>query len=166
MVYNSARCKMKRCIFLVIGAMIAFVFASGCTKMVTQSYIYEATIQFNDATGKQLATQNYTELKGQFSSSDAVLVYMKIANVSGEDLWMPLPLIDGTKLYEYAFTDNGIFAFTADAGEGYTWINNFTNTYRIIKIPRSVLVTKSTTALDYNEVMKDYNLYEAPIIRK
>lgn len=169
MVYNSARCKMKKSVFFIVGVIVAMFLASGCTKVVTQSTIYEASVAFNDATGKQQSTQSYTELKGQFSQSDAVLVYMKIANVSGDDLWMPLPLINGNELFEYAFTDNGIFAFTADAGDGYTWTNNFTNTYRIIKIPRTALVTKSSgsvNTMDYNEVMKEYNLYEAPVIRK
>ena len=167
MVYNSAQCKMKRSIFLVIGVMIAFVFASGCAKEATLSTVYEVTITFDDAAGNQLATQAYTELKNQFSPSDAILVYMTVANVSGDDLWMPLPLIDGSQYYEYAYSDNGIFAFTANAGEDYVWTNVFSKTYRIIKIPRSSLVTKSAVDFnDYNEVMRAYNLYDAPVVRK
>ncbi len=169
MVYNSAQCKMKRSLFFVIGVMIALVFASGCTKTVTQSSIHEITITFDNAAGNQLATKATNELSSYFSSRDAIIAYIYIGNSSGEEMWMPLPLLNGTESYEYAYTDNGIFAFTADAGDGYTWANNFSKKYRIIKIPNIAVVSKSVEELresDYNTVVKELNLYEAPIIRK
>jgi len=160
---------MKRCLFFIVGAMIAMFIVSGCTKIVTQSSVHELTITFDNAAGNQLVSKGTPDLCGYFNSSDAVLVYMYIGNTSGEDMWMPLPLVNGNEMYEYGYTDNGIFAFTADAGEGYTWTRNFSNKYRVILIPKTALVTKSTGEVDtndYNEVMKAYNLYESSVIRK
>jgi hypothetical protein len=159
---------MKRSLFFIVGVVIAMFFATGCTKVVTQSYVYEVTISFDNANGNQLATKAYGDLKGMFCSTDAVLVYMKVDDSTGDDLWMPLPFIEGNFLFEYAFTDNGIFAFTADAGEGYTWTKNFSCTYRIVRIPRVTETSKSTDEVntnDYNEVMKAYNLYEGNVIK-
>ena len=169
MVYNSARCKMKRCVFFVIGVMIALIFASGCTKVVTQSSVYEFNITFSNAAGKQSVTENYTELNGNNLSTNAVLAYIYIGNASGEEVWMPLPSHNGTELYDYAYSDNGIFVFSADAGDGYTWTGNFTMKYRVILIPKTVLTSKSMKEIentDYNAVMKDFDLYEAPVQRK
>ena len=80
MVYNSARCKMKRFVFFVIGVMIALVFASGCSKVVTvtQSSVYEFDITFSNATGKQIVTGNYTKLQDTNLSTQAILAYIKI----------------------------------------------------------------------------------------
>lgn len=169
MVYNSAQCKMKRSLFFVIGVMIALVFASGCTKVVNQSNVYEFNITFSNAADKQSVTESYTGLNGKIISSDAILVYVYVGNASGEDIWMPLPTHFETKFYDYAYTDNGIFVFTADAGEGYTWTKDFTLKYRVIQIPNIAVVSKSFEELrasDYNTVVKELNLYEAPIIRK
>ena len=168
MVYNSVRCEMKRYVFLTIGAMMALLVASGCTKVVTQSSVHEISITFDNAAGNQMASKGYAELENYFHPSDAVLVYMYVGSASGEEMWMPLPMVNGNELYEYAYTDNGIFAFTADAGEGYTWVNNFSKTYRIILVPRTAIVSKSAVEVDrndYNSVMKAYNLYECNVIR-
>ena len=171
MVYNSARCKMKRFVFFVIGVMIALVFASGCSKdvIVTQSSVYEFDITFSNATGKQIVTGNYTKLQDTNLSTQAILAYIKIGNTSGQDVWMPLPSTNELQLYDYAFTDNGIFVFSADAGEGYTWTADFTMQYRLILIPRTVIASKSMNEIentDYNTVMKEFDLYNAPVIRK
>lgn len=169
MVYNSARCKMKRCVFFVIGVMIALVFASGCTKVVTQSTVHEFNVTFSNVANKQTVTEAYAELKGVVSSSDAILVYCYFGNASGEDIWMPLPTTVDATSYEYAYTDSGIFIFNADAGDGNVWINDFSLKYRVIQIPRTAIVSKSIEELkanDYNEVMKEFDLYNAPVIRK
>lgn len=169
MVYNSAQCKMKRSVFFVISVMIALVFASGCTKVVTQSNVYEFNITFSNAAGKQSVTENYTGLQGNNLSTDAVLAYIYIGNASGENVWMPLPSHNENTLYDFAYSDNGIFVFSADAGEGYTWTGNFTMKYRVILIPRTVLTSKSMEELkgaDYNTVMKELDLYETHVLRK
>ena len=169
MVYNSARCKMKKSVFFIVGVIVAMFLASGCTKVVTQSTVNEFSITFSNVSGKQAVTESYTGLKGSISSSDAILVYIYFGNTSGEDIWMPLPATINTMFYDYAYTDSGIFVFTADAGNGNVWTSDFSLKYRVIKIPRTALVSKSTSSvntMDYNEVMKEYNLYEAPIIRK
>ena len=169
MVYNSARCKMKRCVFFVIGVMIALVFASGCTKVVTQSTVHEFNVTFSNVANRQSVSEGYTGLKGYVCSTDAVLVYAYFGNASGEDIWMPLPATINTALYDYAYTDNGIFIFNADAGDGNVWINDFSLKYRVIQIPRTAIVSKSIEELkadDYNEVIKELDLYNAPVIRK
>ena len=171
MVYNSARCKMKRCVFFVIGVMIALVFASGCSKdvIVTQSKVHEFTIKFSNVANKQTVTEGYAELKGVVSSSDAILVYCYFGNASGEDIWMPLPTTVDATSYEYAYTDSGIFIFNADAGEGNVWTTDFSLKYRVIQIPRTVIASKSMNEIentDYNTVMKEFDLYNAPVIRK
>lgn len=171
MVYNSARCKMKRYLFFVIGVMIALVFASGCTKVVTvtQSNVYEFNVTFSNAADKQAVAESYTGLQGKINSSDAILVYVYFGNTSGEDIWMPLPAHVETRFYDYAYTDNGIFVFTADAGDGYTWTGNITLKYRVIQIPKIVMASKSMNEVentDYNAVMKEFELYNAPVIRK
>ncbi len=151
--------------------MIALVFASGCSKdvIVTQSKVHEFTIKFSNVANKQTVTEAYAELKGVVSSSDAILVYCYFGNASGEDIWMPLPATINTALYDYAYTDNGIFIFNADAGDGNVWINDFSLKYRVIQIPRTAIVSKSIEELkpdDYNEVIKELDLYHAPVIRK
>ena len=169
MVYNSARCKMKKSVFFIVGVIVAMFLASGCTKVVTQSTVNEFSITFSNVSGKQAVTESYTGLKGTICSTDAVLVYVYFANASGEDIWMPLPATVNTTLYDYAYTDSGIFVFNADAGIGNVWTSDFSLKYRVIKIPRTALVSKSTgsvNTMDYNEMMQTYNLYDAPIIRK
>ena len=169
MVYNSARCKMKKSVFFIVGVIMAMFLASGCKKVVTQSTINEFNVTFSNVSGKQSVTESYTGLKGNISSSDAILVYVYFGNASGEDIWMPLPATVNTFLYDYAYTDSGIFVFTADAGDGNVWTTDFSLKYRVINIPRTATVSKSTgsvNTMDYNDVMKEYNLYEAPVIRK
>lgn len=171
MVYNSARCKMKKSVFFVIGIMSAMVLAFGCSKVVTvtQSNVYEFDITFSNAAGKQIVTENYTKLQDDNLSNTAVLAYIKIGNTSGQDVWMHLPSNNESQLFDYAFTDKGIFVFSADAGEGYTWTGDFTMKYRLILIPKTVLASKSMNEVentDYNAVMKEFELYNAPVIRK
>ena len=151
--------------------MIALVFASGCTKdvIVTQSKVHEFTVTFSNVANKQSVSAGYTELKGVVSSSDAILVYVYFGNTSGEDIWMPLPATINTALYDYAYTDNGIFIFNADAGDGNVWTTDFSLKYRVIQIPKTVVASKSMEELkaaDYNTVVKELELYEAPVLRK
>lgn len=167
--YNAAQSKMKRILVFIAGIMIALVFASGCTKVVTQSSVYEFNITFSNAADKQIVTETYTALKDNNLSSYAVLAYIYIGNASGEDVWTPLPTLNGSEYYDYAYTDNGIFAFSADAGDGYVWTNNLTLKYRLILIPKTVLTSKSTKEIenkDYNEVMNEFGLYESTVIKK
>ena len=171
MVYNSSRCKMKRCVFFVIGVIIALVFASVCSNdiIITQSKVHEFTINFSNVANKQTVTEGYAELKGVVSSSDAILVYCYFGNASGEDIWMPLPTTVDATSYEYAYTDSGIFIFNADAGEGNVWTTDFSLKYRVIQIPKTVVASKSMEELkaaDYNTVVKELELYEAPVLRK
>ena len=93
MVYNSARCKMKRCVFFVIGVMIALVFASGCSKdvIVTQSKVHEFTINFSNVANKQTVTEGYAELKGVVSSSDAVSPELSVSEYA-----IALPIVTDT----------------------------------------------------------------------
>ena len=168
MVYNSAKCKMKKSLFFIVGVVVAMFFATGCTKVVTQSSVYEFNITFSNAADKQIVTETYTALKDNNLSSYAVLAYIYIGNASGEDVWTPLPTLNGAEYFDYAYTDNGIFVFSADAGDGYVWTNNLTLKYRLILIPKTVLTSKSTKEIenkDYNEVMKAYNLYEGNVIK-
>jgi len=169
MVYNSARCKMKRYVFFVIGVMIALVFASGCTKVVTQSNVHEFNVSFTNVANKQTVSEGYTGLKNIVNSSDAILVYIYFGNASDEDIWMPLPATINTALYDYAYTESGIFIFNADAGEGNVWTTDFSLKYRVVQIPRTAVVSKSMEELkaaDYNTVVKELDLYETPVLRK
>jgi len=168
MVYNSAQCNMKKGLLFIASIIMALVLSSGCTKVVTQSNVYEIEITFDNAAGNQIASKGTSELCDYYHSSDAVLVYIYIGESSGEKMWMPLPMINENDVYEYTYTENGIFAFTADAGEGYTWTNNFTAKYRVILIPKTAIVSKSMEEIesyDYNTVMKELNLYETQVIR-
>lgn len=168
MVYNSAQCNMKKGLLFIASIIMALVLSSGCTKVVTQSNVYEFNITYSNAADKQSVTGNYTGLNGQISSTDAILVYIYVGNTSGEDIWMSLPAHIDTYSYDYAYTDNGIFVFSADAGEGYTWTKDFTLKYRVIRIPNIAVVSKSIEELrasDYNTVMKELNLYETQVIR-
>ena len=82
---------------------------------------------------------------------------------------MPLPATIDQVLYDYAYTDNGIFVFNADAGTGNVWTTDFTLKYRVIQIPRTAVVSKSMEELkvaDYNSVVKELDLYDAPVLRK
>ena len=82
---------------------------------------------------------------------------------------MPLPTTVDATSYDYAYTDSGIFIFNADAGEGNVWTTDFSLKYRVIQIPRTVIASKSMNEIentDYNTVMKEFDLYNAPVIRK
>lgn len=169
MVYNSAHIKMKKNVFFIVSVIVAMFLVSGCTKVVTQSSVHEFNVTFSNVSNKQTVTESYTGLKGSISSSDAILVYVYFGNTSGEDIWMPLPATVTPFFYDYAYTDSGIFVFTADAGNGNVWTTDFSLKYRVINIPRTAVVSKSTgsvNTMDYNEVMQTYNLYDAPVIRK
>ena len=169
MVYNSARCKMKKYVFFSVVALITLMLASGCTKVVTQSTVHEFSITFSNVSNKQSVVENYIGLKDKISSSDAILAYIYFGNTSGEDIWMPLPAMVTPAYYDYAYTDSGIFVFTADAGNGNVWTSDFSLKYRVIQIPRTAVVSKSIEELktaDYNTVVKELDLYETPILRK
>lgn len=160
---------MKKNILFLISAMIVLAFTSGCTKVVTQSNVYEFSITFSNVAGKQTVTEGYTGLKDKFNSSDAILVYVYFGNTSGEDVWMPMPATVNTASYEYAYTDSGVLILNADAGDGNVWTTDFSLKYRVIQIPRTALVSKSMIEIDntdYNAVMKEFDLYEVPVVRK
>ena len=157
---------MKRNFIILIGAIVMLFAASSCEKTVEQSNVWEITVGLTPNTDGSLAVGTYNDLIGKFQSTDAVLVY---ANIE-DDTWMAMPgfSYDGEYHY-YEFSDDGGFLFIATPSSGYIWTGNFTMDYRIIRIPHYAYTEKKAEGVDhnnYNEVMKAYDLYNTPVIRK
>ncbi len=164
--YNSAKIKMKKN-FIIISILILAAFTTSCHKEVVQCLTYDLKATFENAEGKRCVAVSTDKYKYLISTDNAVLMYVKIGNASGEDVWMPLPAHNDSELYDFAFTDSGILVLSADAGEGYIWSKpSFVRYYRLIIIPKTVYTSKLEQGVDhsnYNEVVKAYNLYESAI---
>ncbi|MBQ6276127.1 MAG: hypothetical protein IJK62_05420 [Bacteroidales bacterium] len=155
---------MKRNFIILIGAIVMMFAASSCQKLVQQSNVYEIEIDLISIANGSAANAVYEGLAGKIKTTDAVLVYGEV----DDDIWMALPADYQDDTYTYAFDSNGNFVFEV-IYNGYTWTQGETMNYRIIIIPQDVLTEKKAEGVDhnnYNEVMKAYDLYNTPVIRK
>lgn len=162
--------EMKRFLLPVLCLFSAMIFMTGCgNKEITQSFVYKVTVEFSDAAGKQVAMQSCDKLYNKIDENSAVLVYAYVSDSNGEKVWTPLPCTIEGILFDYVYTDNGIFVFSVDAGEGMAWNKSFSQTYKIIQIPQTVYAAKLAEGVNhdnYHEVMKEYQLYESVEIQK
>lgn len=164
--YNSAKIKMKKN-FIIISILIIAALTTSCHKEVVQCFSYDLKATFENAEGERCVTVATDKYQNRIGTDDAILMYVKVGNTSGEDIWMPLPLQTDSELYDFAFTDSGILVLTADAGEGYVWSTpTFVKYYKLIVMPKIVYTSNLEQGVDhsnYNEVVKAYNLYESAI---
>lgn len=155
---------MKRNFIILIGAIVMLFTASSCEKTVEQSKVYEISVEMITNADGSVASAVYKELAGEIKSTDAVLAYVLL-----DDAWQPMPAFYDGESYIYAFDDDGYFRFDAFPTNGYVWTGNFKQDYRIIRIPHYAYTEKKAEGVDhnnYNEVMKAYDLYNTPVIRK
>ena len=139
--------------------------ASSCEKAVEQSDVYEIQVTMTPK-NNSLAVGEYEGLCNSFSDTDALLIYVS----TGEESWMPLPAVYSDEEYTYElYNDGGIVFYDEIIYGNMVFTGSFENSYRIIRIPHFAFTEKKAEGVDhsnYNEVMRAYNLYEAPIIRK
>lgn len=139
--------------------------ASSCEKTVEQSDVYEVQVVMT-LQDETLAIGEFEGLSNRFSDTDAILVFVS----TGDESWMPLPAVDGDEEHTYELYNDGVLVFYDEIIYGnLVFTRNFENTYRIIRIPHYAYTQKIAEGVDhnnYNEVMKAYDLYNAPIIRK
>lgn len=139
--------------------------ASSCEKTVKQSDVYEVQVAMTPLNGT-LAVGEFDDLSNSFYDTDAILVYVS----TGDESWMPLPTVDGDEEYTYELYNDGVLVFYDEIIYGnLVFTGTFENSYRIIRIPHYAYTQKKAEGVDhnnYNEVMKAYDLYNAPVIRK
>ncbi len=129
------------------------------TYFEEQTKVYTKNITYI-GTGQRVAQSDVVNIPDfNFNLNDAVIVYGLVS----DGYWLVQPAKFGNAYYDYVFSSSGSFLFQADAGEGYTWKNNFTVFTKIVVIPNWLYIKKSSIGIDHNnyeEVVKAYGLQE------
>ena len=138
----------------------------------TYSVVYDITDNFayDDKIDAYAISRTFNQ---PIPNSDVVLVYRQSSVSNGNPVWKLNPytlyLNEGELDYSFDFTKNDVY-ITADgtmnfANQNATFLNSYLNNqkFRIVIVPASFARTKEPLSMEYNDVIKRYNINDAHV---